>query len=58
MNDNINAQEVEILKEIPAEKRFDFIEKNGERMRSILEQHDQERIAEEIEDLKRGYISL
>lgn len=52
---DINKQEIEVLKEIPPEKRFDFIERNWEKMRTILENPDKEHIEEEIEALVIWY---
>lgn len=55
-NKDLLDKEIEILKEIPEEKHFDFIEKFWGQMRSILDQHDQDRIDEEIENLKKWYL--
>lgn len=48
--------EIEILKKVPHDQLWEFIEKNGARLRSILEQDEDDRTQEEIENLTRDYV--
>lgn len=53
-----NDREIEIFKTIPPDKLPDFIEKNGARVREILENGIDEIDREEIENLKKWYLGL
>jgi hypothetical protein len=55
MSDKILEAEIEILKQVPHDKLWDFIEKNGERLRTILSGEVDERDREEIENLILWY---
>lgn len=55
MPDNINAREVEILKHIPHSQVMDFIEKNGQRLRSLIESDEELNDQEILEALIEGY---
>lgn len=56
--DKILEREVQILKQIPKNELPDFIERNGERMRSILEQDEWKSNLEVMEILLLGYRGL
>ena len=58
MNDNINQREVEILRTLPKSEIPNFIEKNGAKMRSLLEDEDELTNQEVMENLTRDYQGL
>lgn len=58
MNDNINAREIEILKQVPEGQRLDFIEQKGEQMRSLIEDAVQLTNEEIMQALAIGYRGL
>lgn len=41
MNDNINQRECEILKAIPKSQVLDFVEKNGQKLRELIESDEE-----------------
>jgi len=55
--DKILEREVQILKQIPKPQLEDFIERNGERMRSILEEDEWKSNLEIIDALLSWYRS-
>jgi len=55
MPDNINKREVEILKQIPHNQVMEFIEKNWERLRSLIEDDEWHSNLEIIQALTEWY---
>jgi len=41
VNDNINQREVQILKAIPKSQVLDFVEKNGQKLRNLIESDEE-----------------
>ena len=54
-NKELLNRECEILRTLPKSEVSDFIEKNGERMRDILTEHEEMNNLEIIEALTTGY---
>ncbi len=58
MSDNINEREVWILKTLPKSEVMDFIEKNWQKLRSLIESDEDLNDQEIMEVLQQWYLDL
>ncbi len=58
MTDKVQDREIDILRNIPKSELQNFIEKNGQRLRSLIESDEELNDQEILENLTRDYVWL